>query len=279
MSKTLHRLLGVVPALAAALSFSTPAGAVIMGDLVYDGAISLNGQGFGNENNILTLKDPSSDASSEEWGFVRPIADPDNNVPWIDGCTSTATLVPCEPQGNPPELVHIDPNDGKTTVQTFSNAGLFQTGSGVEDIGIILDMAETGSDPGLTVEALILSFYDPMDPLNDPIATFTLQTPVAHIVDSLGQGSPGFTYRIATPNQTTFAMWQNTLFGVGAKDWLIGLKWHASGVDNGPDTSSIADLNQRTPFPGGEEVPEPATVTLMGAGLLGLIYFRRRRKD
>lgn len=29
---------------------------------------------------------------------------------------------------------------------------------------------------------------------------------------------------------------------------------------------------------GGDEVPEPATVTLMGAGLLGLVYFRRRRK-
>ena len=53
---------------------------------------------------------------------------------------------------------------------------------------------------------------------------------------------------------------------------------HTCYFDCGPSVPKLT-FEWGTPPPpgGGEEVPEPATLTLMGAGLLGLMYFRRRR--
>jgi len=49
---------------------------------------------------------------------------------------------------------------------------------------------------------------------------------------------------------------------------------------NGGGGSSKLFLGTIPPPPGpDDEVPEPATVTLMGAGLLGLMYFRRRKNS
>jgi len=53
---------------------------------------------------------------------------------------------------------------------------------------------------------------------------------------------------------------------------------HTCYFDCGPKVPKLT-FEWGTPPPpgGGEEVPEPATLGLMGAGLLGLVYFRRRK--
>jgi len=60
---------------------------------------------------------------------------------------------------------------------------------------------------------------------------------------------------------------------VGARAQSVG-----SGPNGGGGSSKLFLGDIPPPPPGDDEVPEPATVTLMGAGLLGLMYFRRRRK-
>lgn len=61
------------------------------------------------------------------------------------------------------------------------------------------------------------------------------------------------------------------LNAIGGRVQTVGLP------PNGGGGSSKVFLGTIPPPPGDEEVPEPATLTLMGAGLLGLIYFRRSR--
>jgi len=62
---------------------------------------------------------------------------------------------------------------------------------------------------------------------------------------------------------------------------VSGIAARATSVGGLNSTRSGSDklFLARPDFPptGDEEVPEPATLTLMGAGLLGLMYFRRRR--
>lgn len=89
---------------------------------------------------------------------------------------------------------------------------------------------------------------------------------------SLGNGTPyiSSTYSLSTSAQfQTFSF----LYSVGASDIITNLSFEALGGDN------IGMLLDNVKIEDVAPVPEPSTWILLGTGLVGLAYYRKRRVD
>jgi len=222
-----------------ALGTAVPASA----SLIYQTEIDLGATGLGNVLTVLTLQD-----SPTELGCVRYTASGD-------------ALGGACPGG-------FTGGDEKAQSQTRAISSL--TGiTQASDLAIIFNANEPTTANSITLNTLVLTFYTSGGTV---INSYTFTGPRVFDGDNGGTGGAGYVFRLDYDQALNAQALAFT--GVSFGDNRIGLSASISDASGSNETFFIARMSN----PDLNPVPEPVTFLTMGAGLLGIaLYLRRRR--
>ena len=222
--------------------------------LVLQGLTPISGAGIGSEPTILTIQ--SSGAATTETGCVSF-----NNVL---GATMSGAGVCTGSSG-----------DVKTGASQTSTATLSAIGNGTVNASTfsVIFNADQPSGGPITLTGLTVSFYSPTGTLlfqsGAVSCTAAGLTNCAFPTTINGIGGAGYQFKLDS-TQANAA----TLAGAfGNMNNIVGLSASASSTAGGPETFFLAQVGQNS------AVPEPATMLLMGAGLIGLAFVGKRRSS
>jgi len=219
------------------------------GDLLYQTTVDISGSP-GHLVQVLSLKNNGTEAGCVWWnGSTSQVSSSANPCP-VSGITNAGTT-------------------GGTTATIASVVGL--AANGASYLSVIFNGAEPGSAPGLTIEKLILTFYDPS---GVTLYSASLASPY-YIPDAgTGGGTSGFLFRMDYDQYT--AAQAVAFSGPNFGQNRIGLAAEVSGTAGAAENFYLsAELG--TPFPE-PAVPEPASLLTVGTGLMGVAFFLKRRK-
>lgn len=208
------------------------------GQLVYEGAISTTGTGFGNVATVLTLQNHGTEA-----GCIGPSG--------AAGC-STGDMLPPYTGGPHNNLYAI----GQLPGLTGSN------------LNLVLNFTEPQAakfESG-TLDFATLTLYNGTTPL------FSASTTGSQTFSetNAGIGKPDYVFGLSP---SSAAIFDSFLQNPGSSSYTLGLSASISDAQGGPDTFYLAYSPSSV-----TTTPEPSSMALVGTGLVGLVpIFRRRR--
>ena len=227
--------------LAAGLSVCSTANAT----LVLLAAQNFQGTGLGAVNTILTIQSPNNTTS--ETGSVGRTVGVATDV--ITGDAKTGA--------------------SQTQTRTISSLGVMSAA----DLRVVFNALEPGNAlNSIDLSNLVLSIYSPTGALLFNSGAFAAQS---FANTQTGAGNSGFVFGLDTAQAIQA---QTAAFGIGFGDNRVGLAATANNATGGFETFFVASgTTGEGGGPGGNPVPEPATLGLVGLALFGVIGSRRRK--
>lgn len=216
----------------------------VSASLIYQTELDLGATGLGNVLTVLTLQD-----NPTETGCVT----------FTSGGDVLGGACPGGFTGG----------DEKSQTQTRPISDL--TGiTQASDLAIVFNANEPTPANSITVDKIVLTFYTPSGTV---ISSYQFTGPQEFNGDNGGTGGAGYVFRLDYDQ----ALDAQTLAFTGANfdDNVIGLSAQISNASGSNETFFIARASDLGSDP--VAVPEPATYLTIGAGLLGIAFFPRRR--
>lgn len=200
-----------------------------------------SGQGFGTLNTILTLHNPA--VPPTEIGSVTPA-----------GCTGDGICT---------GSVH-------SSTYTLATVASFLPSGDASNLVVLFNMSQQGGDENLFLNMFSLDVYNASGVYQSSFNCVGCKGTYFPIGGN-GQGTAGWAFVL----DGTQAITLNGLM-TNHPTWLLGASGSLGGTgtdaNGGPDDFSLTSRSGLSPL------PEPATLTLLAAGLLGLGGLVRRKK-
>lgn len=249
-------------------------------DIILDTSLQASGQGFGSVQRLLTVERTGSDKTNPKGTEMACDAN-------VGGTLSTSSCLGTD--ASAPNNGYFTPNSLDTVNGPIKNSlGNLSGFTDANQIVIVYNPSQTGAKPTTDIQDITLKFYDSSNNLviavdggcgdncknnsSDPL--FFGDTGV-----NLGNGGTGFAL-ILDANQTALVDSACGAQLLGCT--TLAVETTILDANDGPDSYSLANINDIcTPgvdCPVPQNVPEPITLSLFGAGLVGAAGVLRRRK-
>ena len=226
---------------------------VASADLIFDSSLGgVSGTGLGTVLTILTFQSPGS--GSLESGNVGR-----------SGSADVTSDVGVLASGGTTNVGNVKTGSSQTLTRTFGEAGIIQA----SQIAIVFNANEPNGN-SVTVTGLQMSIFNG----NTDIFDAHLATSIDFGATFTGIGKEGFVFRLDTPEALALQTILNGLTPEAIAQLRIGLSASSSNATGGPETFNVGAITGEV-----AAVPEPATLLLIGTGMVGLGVWRKRRPN